>query len=290
MQRRAHYPGWLLLMLLLLASCGSTAQEPTPAIQTTTEQGTTLSGEITFDGSTTMEPLVQRLADAFAAEHPTVSLTVRSSDSGAGVEAVQHGDVDIGMASRSLSEQEQQGGITVYPIAIDAVAIIVHPSNPVTDLTRQQLQDIFSGRTTTWSAAGGPDTAIVPVVREATSGTRATFDEVIMAGQAYDADAIMQFSTSLVEMEVASNAQAIGYVSLGHVKRDEVAVIAIDGVLPAAASTLDGAYPLQRPLLLFTGPLSRDVSGEFITFALSSEGQQVIADEGWIALQAGSAP
>lgn len=287
MQRRARYLVVVLLIVLPIAGCGRSSAEPTanssPVV--VTEHGNGLNGELTVDGSTTMEPLVRMLADEFQTIHPGVVLDVKSSDSGLGIEAVRSGAVDIGMSSRALSDDEQREGITIHPIAIDMIAIIVHPTNPVRDITSEQLHAIFVGQITNWQELGGPDMEILPIIREERSGTRATFDAFVMDEQEYAAAAELQFSTNLVELDVASRAEAIGYVSAGHLKTDEVAVLAIDGSYPSQETALDGSYPIQRSLLLLTGPLSRDVSTLFIDFACSGEGQQLIQEDGWIPVQ-----
>jgi len=199
-----------------------------------------------------------------------------------GIQAVQDGRTDIGMSSRRLRPEEILDGMQVHPIALDVLAIIVHPSNPVDGMTKEQLQGIFKGEITNWSEVGGEDREILPVLREITSGTRGAFDDVALDGQEPTPNADVQITASEVEAKVASTENAIGYIGFGHIVENEIKVITINGVEPSPETAKDGSYPLLRPLLLLTGPLSRDIANVFIEFSLSAEGQQIVADDGWV--------
>lgn len=276
-----------LVVMIGLTSCteGSIAADdastPVPTL------AARVMGELTFSGSTTMEPLVTRLGEAFTALYPQVSLDIQADGSDLGMKDAQSGVVDIGMSSRPLTAEEQAADLNlmVHPIALDAIAIIVHPTNPIDNLSMAQLRAIFTGEITNWEEVGGPDGPILPIVRQEGSGTRATFDALVMAGALYTADTVMEFGTISEAEQVATTEHAIGYASLGYANQNAVKVLRIDSITPDTQSP-GNDYPLQRPLLLITSPLSRALSKTFIDFALSDTGQQIIAEAGWTPIRA----
>ncbi len=291
---------WIILMLSLTGCSNASAWLPlriptsTPTLETrvTSSAGeatdtpdvsttTPLRGRLTFAGSTTVQPLVEKLGSVYHERYPNVDLEMAAGGSVVGINAVQDGSADIGMASRELREAEYRPGMEHYQIAIDVLAIIVHPSNPVEDISRVQLQDIYLGEITNWSDVGGPDMPIMPVIREISSGTRGAFDEIALDGASPVATADTQITAGEVETRVAEVPEAIGYVGFGNIGQN-VKVIAIDNVMPSPKSTQSGAYQLQRPLLLLLGPLSRPLACTFVTFALSEAGQVVVAADGWV--------
>ena len=269
--------GFLLLTAVLVA-CGH-APSSTP---TATEDS--LTGRLTFAGSTTMQPLVAQLADDFRILHPHVVLDIAAGGSAVGIQAVHDGTADIGMASRGLSADEAKG-INQYKVAIDVLAIIVHPGNPVAKITLDQLKGIFLGQITNWRELGGPDVAIVPVQRETSSGSRGAFDDLVLQKQEASAPNLATAITAGDEAaRVAGDPGAIGYVGFGNLDNSTV-VIAVNGILPTQETARDGSYPLLRPLLLMTGPLSQPLAQTFIDFVLSPDGQQQVQDLGWIPVE-----
>lgn len=264
--------------LFVLAGCSA------PPADTSSLQPTPLIGRIAFAGSTTVQPLVERLREGFQRNYPDIQLDIAAGGSVVGINAVREGSVDIGMASRTLRPDEMTDGIQVYQIALDVLGIIVHPSNPVDKLSLLQLQDIYRGKIVNWRELGGPDLAILPVIREISSGTRGAFDDLVLAGQTPVPTADVQVTAGEVEARVASNPAAIGYVGFGNLRLD-VKILAIDGVHPSQQTALDGSYQLRRPLQLLIGPLSRSIAHTFVEFALSDEGQQIIADDGWVPVR-----
>lgn len=271
---------WIVLIILLVAGC---TVGPTPG--TSVAPTATTSGRLTFAGSTTVQPLVEALAATYRQRYPAVELEIAAGGSVVGINAVQDGSADIGMSSRQVKAEELRPGMQTYQIAIDVLAIIVHPSNPVTDLSQEQLRAIYTGEISNWREVGGPDLPIVPVVREISSGTRGAFDEIALSGANPVASADVQVTAGEVEARVASLPGAIGYVGFGNVKND-IKVLAIDGVQPSPQAARDGSYRLQRPLLLLSGPLSRPLSRSFVEFALSDEGQRIVAAQGWVSVSA----
>ncbi|NJP06699.1 MAG: phosphate ABC transporter substrate-binding protein [Chloroflexaceae bacterium] len=277
---------WIMLIVGFLGSCAG--GELAPSVQSehsTTSTNVPLGGELSISGSTTTEPLVQTLRQAFQTVYPNVSFAIEAHGSSFGVTDVLAGNVDIGMSSRALTAEEQQQAITAHPIALDAIAVIVHPSNPVQNVSLGQVRGMFTGEITNWQIVGGNNQPVVPVIRQETSGTRATFDELVLQGATYTDAVVPQFGTVSEAGEVAVTSGAIGYISLGHVHPDQVKVLAIDHSIPGTETVVSGAYPLQRPLLLLTGPFSRELAHTFIDFSLSDAGQQVVANAGWVPIR-----
>ncbi|NJN66528.1 MAG: phosphate ABC transporter substrate-binding protein [Chloroflexaceae bacterium] len=248
------------------------------------------SVRLTFAGSTTVQPLAQEIGRIYQLRYPGVELEIGAGGSRVGIEAIQNGTADIGMASRELKEEEKTEGMGIHQIAIDVLAIIVHPSNPVEQISLEQLRDIYLGTITNWNQVGGADMPIVPVVREVTSGTRGAFDEIVLGGAEPTGTAVTQATAGEVHVHVANTQGAIGYVGFGHLSGSEVKVVAINGVLPSPEAAVNGSYTLKRPLLLLTGPLSRPQAQEFVAFALSAEGQKMVLDDGWVPVGMTEAP
>lgn len=264
----------LVIGLLILGGCHRSTPPPTEVLQ----------GRLTFAGSTTVQPLADKLGQAFRAQHPAVMLDIAAGGTVVGIQAIHDGTVDIGMASRALKDEEA-AGITQHQIAVDVIAVVVNPANPVSDLSYQQLQDIYLGRITNWREVGGPDQPITVVVREVTSGTRGAFDELVLEKKEPAAPRLLAAMTAGdVAAMVARDLNAIGYLGFGNLSA-EVKTVAIDGVPPSEMAAQNGSYRLTRPLLLLTGPLSQPLAMKFIDFALSPAGQQVVAAEGWVPVR-----
>lgn len=268
----------LLALVIVLAACGRTPSVPF----TPTEDS--LTGKITFAGSTTMQPLVAKLGDEFRIIHPHVTLDIAAGGSAVGIKAIHDGTTDIGMASRALAQDEAQG-INQFKVAIDVLAIIVHPDNPITKLTLGQLEDIYMGKLINWQELGGPDLVIIPVQRETSSGSRGAFDELVLQKQSATAANLATSVTAGDEVaSIAAKPGAIGYVGFGNLD-NSTKVIAINGILPTQKTARNNSYPLIRPLIFMTGPLSQPLAKSFIEFALNSEGQKHIQDLGWVPVK-----
>lgn len=282
MSRRLH--PLLLALAALLAACGAppAASTAPPTSAPPSASPTPLVGRITFAGSTTMQPLVEKLAAVYRSRNPQVELEIAAGGSVVGINAVTDGSADIGMASRELKPSERAPTTQRFVIAIDVLAVIVHRDNPVRQLSLEQLRRIYTGAVRNWKELGGSDTPILPVIRETSSGTRGAFDELVLGGQALTPAAEAQVTAGEVQKRVASNAASIGYVGFGNTNTGDVVVVAIDTVVPTPETAQDGSYPLTRPLLLLAGPLSRPLARSFIDFVLSDEGQRLVAADGWV--------
>ena len=268
----------VLFILLFLAGCSNA---PATAASPTADN---LTGRLTFAGSTTMQPLVSQLADAFTVLHPNVSMDIAAGGSNVGIKAVHDGTADIGMASRELTAEEASS-ITPTTVAIDVLAIVVHKDNPVQSLTLQQLADIYNGQVTNWKDLGGLDQEIVPVQRESSSGSRGAFEELVLEKQAASAPNLQTAVTAGdVAATISTEEGAIGYVGFGNLE-DSLKLLAINNVTPSQETAKDGTYPLIRPLTLMTGPLSQPLAQKFVDFAMSDQGQQLINSLGWIPVK-----
>ena len=237
---------------------------------------------IQMNGSTSVQPLAEELAKAYMEMYPNVKITYAATGSGAGIKAAQEGTHDIGTSSRELKPEEKT--IKEFRIAIDGIAIIVHPSNPVSDLTIEQIRKIFAGEFSNWKDVGGPDAPITVITREDGSGTRGAFMEVVMGESQIKADAVVQTKTGAVMTAVASDQNAVGYVSLGSVD-NTVKALAIGGVKPSVETVKSGSYKIQRPFLFLTKEEPKGEVKKFIDFVLGPDGQEIVKDKGFIPVK-----
>jgi phosphate transport system substrate-binding protein len=244
-------------------------------------------GALIIAGSTSVQPVAEYIAEFYQDENPRCVVNVQGGGSTAGVKAALDGAADIGMISRDLKKEE--AGLEPTVIALDAVTLIVHPTNRVRDLTKQQVQDIYLGRVRNWSeipGAGSPDAApgrdaITVITREEGSGTRSAFEEGVMDKQDIAARALVQDSTGTVRAIVASDPNAIGYISLGMVTPD-VKLVDYEGVRPSPESVHDRSYPLSRPFCLITKGAPSPEAQAYIAYALGPDGQKLVARAGYI--------
>ena len=232
--------------------------------------------QITIAGSTSVQPFMEVVAEEYMAKNPGTKVMVQGGGSTAGVEAVRDGAAAIGMCSRELSDQETD--LTPIRIARDGIAIIVHPSNPVSDLSLQQARDIFSGKLTDWSEVGGAKKRIWIVTREAGSGTRSAFQELLMKKERVSDAALVQDSNGSVREILANFPAGIGYVSSGLVN-ESVKGVRLDGVPPAEENVSSGKYALVRPFLLVVKGRPTGFTQKFIDYVLSDEGQKLLVEE-----------
>ncbi|OON97077.1 MAG: phosphate-binding protein [Epulopiscium sp. Nele67-Bin005] len=242
--------------------------------------GTTVISTV---GSTTVATPMEVLADAYMAKNSSVVVEVQGVGSSSGIKAAYDGSADMGMASRTLKEEEKTWGLTETTIALDAIAVCVNPANSVTTLTFDQLKGIYEGDITNWSEVGGPNEQIIVVTREDGSGTRGAFEELVGLQEDRDgntistiaATALVQQGNGAVQSTVASREYAIGYMSLGNID-STVKPLAVDGVEPTVAAALAGTYKISRPLLVLTSDSANDVTKDFLSFILSAEGQEIV--------------
>lgn len=272
-----------LMTAAAFTGCGSadSAETKTAAESQTTD----LSGNITMSGSTSMEKLANAVAEVFMEKHPDVTVTAEFTGSSAGVESVLAGSVDIGNSSRNLKEEEIANGAVENIVAIDGIAVVADPANTVTDLTQDQLSSIYTGEVKNWKDLGGADQAIVVVGREAGSGTRSAFEELLAIEDACAYSNELD-STGAVMAKVASTPGAIGYVSLDVVD-ETVLPVNLDGVEPTEENIKAGCYALSRPFVMATkGEISAqsDAVIALFDFLASDEGKELVKSVGLITV------
>ncbi len=237
---------------------------------------------ITVAGSTSVQPVSELLAEAFMDANSGITVNVQGGGSTAGVRAADDGAADIGAASRNLKEEEQH--LTEYVIAIDGIAIVVHPSNPLTELTLDQVRMIFTHQITEWSAVGGSNGNIIAVTREEGSGTRGAFEEIVIGDDAISPDAIVQNSTGACKTTVAGDPNAISYISVAALD-DTVTPIAVEGTEPTVENIVSGAYPVARPFLYITKGTPSGPAKTFVDFVMSDEAQPIIEKAGLVSVR-----
>lgn len=262
----------LLLLFSVLPSCSSSSP-------TGPTSGSQLSGTITEAGSTTVQPLAEKLAGAFTKNNPRVTITIQGGGTSVGIKSAADGTVDIGAASRELLPNEPQ--LIKFTLARDGIAIIVNPKNTVNGLTKAQVKDIFSGKITNWKDAGGTDSGINVAAREEGSGTRTAFEELVMGTDRILSKAVLQPSNGALRQVVSGDAQSISFVSLGAID-SSVKALAIDGVAATEQNAASGAYPVVRPLYFLTKTEPAGLTKTFIDFCLSPDGQIIVRAEGYV--------
>lgn len=259
-----------VMALSLFAGCGQKAND----------NGTTTGGTVATDGSTSMEKVIGALGESFMEANSGTTFTYNPTGSGSGIQAVSEGRCDIGLSSRALKDDEKASGLKETTLALDGIAIIVNPQNPVQDLTLEQIAKIYTGEITNWKDVGGEDAEIVRIGREAGSGTRDGFESIT---DTKDACQYRQELTSTGDViaTVSQNPNAIGYASLAAIK-DSVKALTVNGVAPTEATVKDGTYLVQRPFVLVTkeGAALSETAQKFFDFATSADAASIISAAG----------
>jgi phosphate transport system substrate-binding protein len=272
----------IILVSGFVAACSGTSTPGAPVSDPAADNST-----ITVSGSTTVQPLAEKLAEAFMTENTGVRIDVQGGGSSVGVKAAGQGTSDIGMASREIKESEltEFPNLKIFVIARDGIAIVAHPDVSVSNLTVEQVRDIFSGKVTNWKDLGGDDQNIFVVSREEGSGTRGAFEEMVMGEDALiTSTAILQPSNGSIRTTVSTTPYSIGYLSFGYLD-DTVKSISIDGVAPTEPNAADGSYPIVRPLNMLTNGEPIGNVKAFLDFILSEAGQKLVVEDGYISVK-----
>ena len=272
-----------VMALSLLTACGSKNDNSADANTDGSNTETTLSGTVSTDGSTSMEKVINSLGESFMAMNKDVKFTYNPTGSGSGIQAVSEGRCDIGLSSRALKDDEKASGLVETVVALDGIAIVVNPENPVSDLDIDTIAKIYTGEITNWKDVGGNDAEIVLIGREAGSGTRDGFESIT---DTKDACQYRQELTSTGDVinTVSQNPDAIGYASLSAVG-DSVKALTVGGVEATEATVKDGSYVVQRPFVLVTkeGTKLSPAAQAFFDYALSADAASIIATAGAVA-------
>jgi phosphate transport system substrate-binding protein len=240
------------------------------------------SRPLSVAGSTSVQPFAEKLAEIYLQEHPTCRIDVQGGGSSAGIFAAEHGAADLGASSRELLGKEKN--LTEIPIAYDGIAIIVHPSNSLTNISIEEIRQIFIGAVTNWQALGLPAHAIDIITREEGSGTREAFEHLVMGQQEITPAALVQDSNGSVREIVAGDPYSLGYISAGLVD-ERVKALAIDGVLPTRNNIKDHSYKLVRRFLLVARAAPAGSSRAFLDFVLGPNGQKILENEGLVGVK-----
>ena len=241
---------------------------------------------IDIAGSTSVQPISEKLAKAYMEKHPGVTVHVAGGGSSVGVRSVALGMVDIGNCSRELkaSEKVKSPELRAHVIARDAIVVVVHPDNKVTNLTTEQIRGIYAGEITCWAQVGGDPGDITVISREAGSGTRIVFERVIMDGKLITPGAIFHISAGMVRTAVAETPLGIGYISYPYLD-PTIKALAIDDVAPTMENFKAGTYPMLRPLYKVTRGEPTGLVKDFLDFVLSPEGQRIVEQKGFIPVK-----
>ena len=246
--------------------------------------------KIVCEGSTTVLPIAQAAAEAYMDSNEDADISVRGGGSGVGAASLIEGRCDIADCSRAFKDAELQRAAAkgkdpkAHVIAMDGIAVIVHPSSKFEEFTKQQVKDIYTGKISNWSKLGGPDAKIVVISRDSASGTFEAFGELALKGAKVRPDALMQAANQGVAGIVAKTPGAIGYIGLGYIT-PSVKAVNIEGVTPTRETVLSGKYPYSRPLFMYTDGKPQGMVKDFIEFILSSEGQKLVEEQGFVGLK-----
>jgi len=263
----------LILSVALLATCAASADDK----------------KIVIDGSTTVGPIAKAFAEYTMSKTPGLNITVSESGSGNGAKSLINGTCDIADMSRFMKDTEfkaaaDKGVMPVaHVVAVDGIAVVVHPSNPVQNLTVDQVREIFTGKIKSWSEVGGPNKPIVRVSRDTNSGTYESFEELAMKKEKFAAETEYVGSNGAMRAKIQESPQAIGYVGLGFAD-DTVKLVSVNGIVPDRASVASGRYAIARPLFMFTNgyPKLGTAQHAFVTLHLSKNGQEIIESIGFV--------
>ena len=276
-----------VMALALLAGCGNQTDNNSSNNDNGGDASDTpaasVSGTVSTDGSTSMEKVIGALSESYMAANKDVTVNYNPTGSGAGITAVQEGTCDIGLSSRALKDEEKAAGLKETVLAYDGIAIIVHPDNPVSDLSIEQIAKLYTGGITNWKDVGGSDAEVVLIGREAASGTRDGFESITGTKDKCQYRQELT-STGDVITAVSQNPDAIGYASLAPIK-DSVKALSVDGVTPSETTVKDGSYQVQRPFVLVTveGKALSAAAQSFFDYATSADAADIIAKAGAVA-------
>lgn len=248
------------------------------------------AGNLVIKGSTTVLPISQLAVEAYMKSHPDVNISLSGGGSSNGIKAIIDGSTDIANASRFIKDKEvalaQEKGVYPVPFAVayDSIIPVVHPSNNMANITMAQLKDIYMGKITNFKEIGGPDLQIVICSRDTSSGTYETWEGKVMKKERVTPRAQVMASNGAIVQAVSNNKHAIGYIGIGYVN-DQVKPLTVDGVTGSKETTLNGTFPISRPLFMFTNHWPKGDTLNFVNFMLHPDkGQKYVAESGYVPL------
>jgi phosphate transport system substrate-binding protein len=248
------------------------------------------AGNVEIKGSTTVLPIAQKVAEAYMNEHPDVKITISGGGSGNGIKALIDGTTDIADSSRFIKDKEVKLAVdngrypVPFAVAYDCIVPVVHPSNSIENLSLDQLKDIYMGKIKNWKDIGGPDRPVVVISRDTSSGTYEVWESKVLKEERVYPGALLQASNGAVVQAVSNNKNAIGYIGLGYVD-ESVKAITVNGVLGSEETTLNGMFPISRPLYMFTSGWPEGDTLNFINFVIHPQkGQKYVSEIGFVPL------
>ncbi len=245
---------------------------------------------ITIKGSTTVLPIAQACAEEYMNRNPQADISVQGGGSSVGIAAILDGTTDIADASREIKDKELDKAASygikpkAHVVAMDGIVLIVHPKNNISELSKAQLKDIFTGKVSFWSGVSGSSNKIVPISRDSSSGTFEAFNKLVLDGAKVRPDALLQASNQAVVSVVSRTPGAIGYVGLGYVN-SSVKTLVVDSVKATKETVLSGEYPVSRPLFMYTNGSPKGLVKDFIEFVKGKDGQAIAEREGFVGLR-----
>ncbi len=248
------------------------------------------AGSLQINGSTTVLPIAQKVAEAYMKEHPDVSISVSGGGSGEGIKAIIDGTTNVANSSRFIKDEEvklavEKGSYPVpFAIAYDCIVPVVSPDNTVSDLSLDQLKSIYKGEVKNWKELGGPDRPIVVISRDTSSGTYEVWEEKVMKKERVFPGALLQASSGAVSQAISKNKNAIGYLGIGYVDKN-VKALSVNGIVGNEETTLNGKYPISRPLFMFTRGWPSGDTLNFINYVMNpQQGQKLVKEAGFVPL------
>ena len=249
------------------------------------------AGTLQIEGSTTVGPIADAFAEYFKSVYPSLDITVKKTGSGDGAAALVDGRCDVATMSRFMKDKEFKDAVgngsypVAHVVAMDGVCVVVHPSNPVKALTKDQIRNIYAGKIKNWNQVGGPSMPIVPISRDTSSGTYETFEKLVMNKQEMASGVEYVNANPQAHARVKTTRGAVGYVGLGFVDAS-VRALKVDSILPSRQTIASGTYPVTRPLFMFTNgyPTLGTMVHKFCTFHLTEKGQELVEAKGFVPL------
>ncbi|MFZ5572372.1 MAG: PstS family phosphate ABC transporter substrate-binding protein [Thermodesulfobacteriota bacterium] len=252
--------------------------------------GQALAGNVVIKGSTTVLPIAQKVAEAFMKDNPDIKVSISGGGSGEGIKAIIDNTTDIADSSRFIAQKEVELAVEkgIYPvpfgIAYDCIVPVVHPDNTVKNLTLDQLKAIYKGEVKNWKEVGGPDRKIAIISRDTSSGTYEVWEEKVMKKERIHPGALLQASSGAIVQAISNNKNAIGYIGIGYLDAS-VKGLTVHGIQGTEATTLNGTYPISRPLFMFTKGWPTGDVAKFINYVMNPvTGQKLVKEAGFVPL------
>jgi len=252
--------------------------------------GLAFAGDISINGSTTVLPIAQKAAEAFMKEHPDAKISISGGGSGNGIKALIDKTTDIANSSRAIQPKEldlakEKGSNPVeFIVAFDCIVPVVHPENPIKDITLDQLKGIYKGEIKNWKEIGGADKPIVIISRDTSSGTYEVWEEKVMKKERVFPGALLQASNGAIVQAVSKNPNAIGYIGVGYAEKT-VKLLSVNGIVGSKETTLNKTFPISRPLYMYTPDKPAGEVKSFLDYVMSDKGQKLVEEEGFIPLK-----